>query len=225
MPIVHLDDDGEPMVRENFVFALFFKRPPEAVATQARRLLDRWLALVPPDALTAFGARSLADTLRELAGLLPFDSGYAGPGLMWCYEGTLTEAGEVIAPFALRHPGYDVSNNDATASHLGTRSRGARWITLLGPGLVAELSGTDALRASLGEAIRIEPAGAGIAITAGPEPEIGDVNRKQDTPLLRQVAKALEPVTFFGDRFLDVLLADDEDKRGRWERRLLDERG
>jgi hypothetical protein len=60
-------------------------------------------------------------------------------------------------------------------------------------------------------------------IRAGDMPEIGDVNKRQGTPLLREVAAALEPVSVFDDPALLGNFANhDEDLLKRWERRLLD---
>ena len=305
MAILERDADGDVMVRENAVLALFIKDAPAKIAPAISRLLERWLQLLPagqpsyafvgaeatsrrkvskatrakvaaeldptqlaggkelahfqlqgpgelgpdwrflctltrraedpenprtnlvellfpPDQLAGAEAIPFRRLAVELASIVPFDSGYAAPGLIWTAEETCRKAGKVIGPLALRHPGYDINDNDTTAYHLGTRSRGARWITFLGAPLTAELGGRNALEKKLGAGIDVEPAGNGVAIVAGPEPEIGDVNRKEGTPLLRQVARAIEPVTFFGDRFLDVVIADDPEKRARWERRLLE---
>jgi hypothetical protein len=49
------------------------------------------------------------------------------------------------------------------------------------------------------------------------------VNKRQGTPLLREVAAALEPVSVFDDPALLGNFANhDEDLLKRWERRLLD---
>jgi hypothetical protein len=306
MTILHLDEDGDPMVRENVILAFFVKRPPQDIAPAIRQVLQRWMTMLPGgapthaligadassfrkfgkatmarvegelDPVALAGPRDLAHLrlqasveigpdwrfmcslmreagdpetpntnliemlfppaattdpaafaamLREIAAVLPFDSGYAAPGLSWCNDNTQSKAGRIIGPLALRHPGYDVSDNDTTANHLGDRCRGARWITFLGPALVAELGGRATIREALGDEIALEDAGEGLAIQAGAEPEIGDANRKQGTPLLAEVAQVIEPVTFFDDRFLDILFGKDAEKRDAWERRFFAQEG
>ena len=47
------------------------------------------------------------------------------------------------------------------------------------------------------------------------------MNRRVDTPLLKAVARALEPVTCFGNRGLEPLVGGDSESLNRWERRFL----
>jgi Protein of unknown function (DUF3396) len=157
---------------------------------------------------------------KQGAALIPFVSGYAAPGLQWAEVNSGLAADESKA-IAIRHPGYDVQNNSATRLHLGKRTRGAYWLTFLGPELVEALGGSEQLRNSFPKPIDVEPVGAGVMIRAGALPELGDVNKGIGVPLLRAVAKVIEPVTFFGDRaLLGQFTNFDEDYFKRWDRRL-----
>jgi hypothetical protein len=125
----------------------------------------------------------------------------------------------VIASTAFRSHGYDVANTLYTNTALGDRSRGARWLTMLGTDLVDRLGGKSALAAKLIDGVDVVEGAHGILLRAGKAPEIGDVNRQQSTPLLASVAEAIERVTFFGDKGLGPLFGGPE-PRNRWERRF-----
>jgi hypothetical protein len=109
-----------------------------------------------------------------------------------------------------------------THVHIDKRVRGARWITILGPDLVKKLGGDSKLRKELPAPIVVSNVGPSVIIRAGVTPELGDVNRKLDTPLLKKVAKVLEPVTLFEELDMLSYFANfDEDTLKRWERRFL----
>ena len=162
----------------------------------------------------------MAELARGFAADLPYSSGYASPALSFIAESKLPAAGKVIVPAAFRHPGYDVHDNQDTRGFIGGRVIGARWLTFLGPELVKQLGGKKALAAAL-PGVTVVPAGHGVMLRAGTEPELGDSNRRIDTPLLRSVARMLEPVTFFENTQLKGLFGGDLDRLDRWERRFL----
>jgi hypothetical protein len=159
----------------------------------------------------------------DAAGLIPFDSGYCSPALNFSSEGALRAAAAVIVPLALRHPGYDVNRNRRTRFALGRRSRGARWITFLADSVANELGGSEALRGCLDPGVELIPIGENLALRTGSYLEVGDMNRNENLPLLRSVARAIEPVSFFGDVHLESgVFRGDTNKFQRWERRFLD---
>lgn len=167
---------------------------------------------------------SFVDTIRNLAALLPFVSGYVSPGLQWA-ESFSEEAMQQARGIARRHPGYDVQDNVNGRSDIDNKVRGARWLTFLGPSLNEQLGGFETLSKAFDEPVTVEKLRHGIMIRAGKEPEIGDVNRKVDTPLLRQVANVLEPITLFGEEALIGLGfadPDEDDFLEQWERRFFD---
>lgn len=163
------------------------------------------------------------DLVRKMAAKLPFISGYGSPSLVY------SELGEGKAliesrGLATRYPGFDVQKNKLGCIDINNWVRGARWLTLLGPDVVKKLGGIKKLRAALHKDIAVEEVGHGLMIRAGQVPEIGDRNKKIDTPLLRNLAKALEPVTLFEEPILLSSYFADRDKEllNTWERRFLD---
>jgi hypothetical protein len=167
---------------------------------------------------------ALFSLVTTLAQRLEPVSGYCSPSLLPS-DAHQSAAFLALRPLALRFPGYDVAMNDLAALELGDRVRGARWISLLGPAPLAALGGLDALRTALPKPIEVLDLAGTVAIRAGRLPEIGDVNRREDTPLLKAVARALEPITLFSEVDLLSHFADfDEELLSRWERRFLEDR-
>jgi hypothetical protein len=168
-------------------------------------------------------ADAFVSWLRDTAALMPFVYGYGSPGLHWA-ESSQIEALTDARAVAKRYPGFDVQNNEATRSDIDTMTRGARWLTFLGPDLLRKLGGPKAARAVKDPEITIEQVGEGTLIRAGRMPEIGDRNRREDTPLLRAVARALKPVTLFDEPGLreTVFAMDDPAFFASWEKRFLD---
>ncbi len=178
--------------------------------------------LFPANYLLDRGADAFVAMAVEMARALRYDSGYASLSLNWPVDSVRRKAAQKIVPIALRHPGYDVHMNSSTRFVLGHRSRGARWLTFLGDGLVAKLGGRDSLVKKLDPEIQVIEAGAGVAIRAGTEPLPGDVNRSDTLPLLCSVARAIKDVTYFNDEImLPHMFAADDDRLERWEKRFL----
>jgi hypothetical protein len=159
--------------------------------------------------------------LRGVAEELPYDSGYASLALL-CGGGSQEFAfSRAASPLAHRHPGLDMPDNDAKRIFLDRQLPGAYWLTFVGPASLGRLGGADALRHALDAAISVEPVGAGVMLRAGPRPEPGDVNRSENLPLLRKMAKVLAPGIQSGTPILDHLFPSEE-SRERWERRHVD---
>lgn len=176
----------------------------------------------PPSIIDDEHIDDLCSQIAEFTALLKPVSGYCSPSLLPA-DSPRDAAFAKIRSIALRHPGYDVAMNEMTQSDIGMRVRGARWVTLLGPSLLGQLGGINALRSALPTEVEVQDV-AGIAmIKAGRSPELGDKNRKLDIPHLRAVARILEPITLFREIDLLSYFADfDEDLLQRWERRFLD---
>jgi hypothetical protein len=152
---------------------------------------------------------------------LPYISGYTSPALHW----VLTRGMDKIRALAARHPGFDVARNSKTRYWIGDHARGARWVTFLGPALGERLGGPPAMAKDLGTSIDVTTVGEGTMIRAGAEPELGDVNKNIGLPLLRKVAKLIEPVTMFNERALvmcEFFDGYDDPFLEKWERRFLD---
>lgn len=176
---------------------------------------------LPIETAHAAYADGLVERVVQLGSRLDFSYGYCAPALRFRELGLVRHYDD-LRGLAVRHPGYDVENNLLAAWELGLRVRGARWLTLLGPELQAALGGAEALASGLASPIEVLPIGRALMIRAGAVPELGDVNRRIDTPLLRQVAGVLEPVTAFDERHLVFSRFEEDDLLlQRWERRFL----
>jgi hypothetical protein len=177
---------------------------------------------LPWEIVDSLGLEPLVQFSTKIAAKLPYDSGYLSPSLNWGKDSKRTDAGEAMIGPAMRHRGLDIHMNNATRLRLGKLGRGARWVTFLGSDLLRQLGGRENLAASVDTRVELISAGSGLALRAGKEPAIGDVNRQDDLPLLRSVARALEPVTYFNDRLLQsALFPKNAEAYQRWERRLL----
>jgi len=163
-------------------------------------------------------ARALA---KHLGSLVPYSSGYASPALTWGVESQQAWYSLEAGKLAFRHPGYDVPNSANTCYDLGEKLRGAYWLNFIGPAALEALGGEKKLRATLDASIGIEQVGHGLMLQAGPKPEVGDVNRQENLPLLRSLAKTLEPVCLFTGNSLENNFIEQGDSE-RWLRRHLD---
>jgi hypothetical protein len=159
--------------------------------------------------------------LRQVAERLPYDSGYASLALTMGADSQQSAFAQTVRKWAFRHPGFDVASNDATRHALGTKLRGPYWLTFVGPTAVAALGGAASLGKKLPKDVAVQKVGDGLMLRASQLPEVGDVNRLDNLPTLRAMAKVLKPVTLLDDNFLDLNFVDEE-SRARWERRHLD---
>ena len=175
--------------------------------------------LFPVDFCANFGEDRFAELMASMFERLDCDSAYAAPALHFGIIGRYDEARTFIAPRALQHHGYDVPDNATTASGLGRKSRGARWLTALSSSMVDRVGGMKRLTKHIARGVEIRELKNGVLIRAGATPELGAVNRGQGTPLLASVAHAIEPITHFGDNAILPLFANKE-QRDRWERRF-----
>jgi hypothetical protein len=176
----------------------------------------------PTTVLETPGVSWLLDFVKHVAVLVPYDSGYASLGLTWGVDSQLIDFPEAVRGHAFRHPGFDVADNGGTAFNIADKLRGAYWLTFVGQEALSVLGGPEKLRRKLDRRISMLSAGAGWMLQAGDRPEPGDVNNGEYLPLLRSLAKVLEPVMFFNDEALGQLFEVDEDEEDleRWERRF-----
>ena len=131
--------------------------------------------------------------VREVADLLPFQSGHAG----FVFE--VSPYQERIADThayatSMRHRGVDIDNtirNRITVKDDGVRMN---WLTLLSPARVEEAGGEKSLRKALPSPVELIPLKKGLMIKAGPRPELGDTNRREFLPAYQAVFAALKPL-------------------------------
>jgi hypothetical protein len=194
-----------------------YKRPrKEGFLDQTNSIEMRF----PREFLLSKGHDAFADIVKDLFEAFGGDSGYAAPALCVGQEPRRDDAGAYIGPLAMKHHGYDVPTTLFVATDLGQRCRGARWLTLLSHDLVARLGGVETLKGRLASGVSVITGARGVMLRAGQTPEIGDINRKETTPLVASVARAIEPVTMFGDYALLPIFGRTRERVDRWERRF-----
>ncbi len=300
-PIRFTDSSGEFLARDNVVMAFFGKSPFSEMADGAKRVFDKYLNLIPQDALKwsiigmntgtfkpvtqqalrrcasllekgsaekkdvhfqlmgsqkwvpdycftvtgykkpekvgfldpanlvemifprkvleEYGEETLVKLANDLLAVLPCDSGYVSIALC-ANESAARKAGAFIAPLALRSHGLDIASNTDTSSSMGSRCRGARWLTMLSTELADQVGGLKAFKQKLPKEVIIHESPKGVLLQAGKTPEIGDVNQNERTPLLASVAHVIEKITYFHDNSLLPIFGSDPERRDRWERRF-----
>ncbi|WP_244221698.1 DUF3396 domain-containing protein [Corallococcus exercitus] len=168
-----------------------------------------WL---PTEFLEEHGPDRVRELALTLASNLPFSFGQVGPSFQ-CQLDILGVREEVDAR-RFRHPGMDVSMLDQLANSLGTRVRGPAWMNFLGPPVLSELGGAEALRSKLhSPGTTVQALGPDRAVvTLGPWPEAGDTEQGQTLPAYRELARVLEP----------WLHQTASAEQRRWQRRFLD---
>jgi hypothetical protein len=188
--------------------ASLFANNPGAVCA-----VSFWL---PTEYLEEHGPTRVRELALELAAPLPFNSGHAG--LSFNALGQLLGVSEEIRNGCFRHPGMDVRNPEGIAWNIGTRVRGAYWLTFLGQPVLGELGGSAGLRSRLSSPdISVQDMeGERAVVTLGEWPEAGDTQQGSDLPLHRELARVLEPWLYHART-----REPDEDLL-RWERRFLD---
>lgn len=174
-----------------------------------------WL---PSELLEERGPQWVRERVLEIAAPLPFNSGNAGLAFNCRME--LVSTRREVRSHCFRYPGMDVLHPSWTSLSIGTRVRGPSWLTFLGQPVLGELGGVSGLRSRLhtpGTTVQ-ELEGDRAVVTLGPWPEAGDTEQGKDLPAWRELARVLEPFTFWEGNLLGL---DPEDER-RWERRFLD---
>ncbi len=150
--------------------------------------------MVFPAAWGVEHADKMRDLMIHLAGLFPYSFGYAGFALEWSAYFEEEACSHAFAK-GMRHPGFDIydnANDEEIVGHDSLNTVG--WITLLGPELIERLGGREKVRAALSETIRMRDAGAGLLLTLGDAPEIGDTNRRDPLPAYRELYQLLAPI-------------------------------
>lgn len=142
----------------------------------------------PHDLLEKRSPDTFIDYVTNVANRHPFGSGLAGYAFKHLHLTFRDEAFASIRQLAPRYIGFDISS-DSAAEYSRDRVYNVSWLTLLGTHLVAELGGTDAIRAALPRSIGILPLRGGVLLRASEQPIVGDVNRgAQDVAPLRAMA-------------------------------------
>ncbi|HEX8823195.1 MAG TPA: DUF3396 domain-containing protein [Archangium sp.] len=187
-------------------------RDPDAVT-----VVSFWL---PTEYLEEHGPGRVRELALELAGPLPFCSGQGGLNFSSAID--LVGVRQVVHELCFRYPGMDIPSEDHVAWHIGTKVRGAAWLTFLGQPLLDEVGGVEGLRSRLhspGTTVQ-SLEGERAVVTLGPWPEAGDTEQGNTLPAYRELARVLEPWLYHAPprRSRDFLTEEEF----RWERRFLD---
>ncbi len=189
---------------------------PRADEWPYRSFVEIWF---PNEHLHEQGPAKMVSDLGTLAELVPFSSGYCSRAIN-CEEWAEGLIEEEIRGLVTRHPGLDFHASMITTLQINNHTRGAYWLTLLGPDSLQTLQAdADSARASLGQDIIVHELTNGIMIQAGETPEIGDVNRGDNLPLVRKVASFIEPILLI--QTSGIFIFDEEDEFEEWTRRHL----
>ncbi|MGE6762434.1 DUF3396 domain-containing protein [Corallococcus interemptor] len=198
-----------------FIYRGLWREAPHGLDASRLSTVTFWL---PTEFLESQGSDAVRELALRLSADLPFASGHAG--LAFNAQLSLLGVDELVHRERLLHPGMDVPD-DSACLYLGTRVCGVHWMNFLGPPVLTELGGVEALRQRLqSPGTTVQPLSEGRAVvTLGLEPDAGDVTQSPVLPGYRELARILEPWMYFqGDA---RPWRDTEDQR-RWERRFLD---
>ncbi|ATB29844.1 type VI immunity family protein [Melittangium boletus] len=158
-----------------------------------RRPVEGEMSLVsfswPTEYLEERGEERMRELIERLAALLPYESGHAG--LAFSSPNLWGPAMKDIHEEAMRYPGLDVTHGQ---KELGTRVDGVHWLNFLGPEVLRQVGGEEALRGQLSAvSTRVEALAGGRAVVAlGEEPEAGDLAQGETLPAYRELARVLE---------------------------------
>jgi hypothetical protein len=169
--------------------------------------------------LESHGPTQVRELALAIAKPLPFNSGHAGLSFNAFLD--LIGVSREIRRWCFRYSGLDITHLGCLSNELGTRVKGAHWLTFLGQPVLDELGGAAGLRSLLkspGTAIQSLDAERAL-ITLGQYPEAGDTEQGNTLPHYRELARVLEPWLYQSQIFSPEFT---EAETRRWERRFLD---
>jgi hypothetical protein len=172
----------------------------------------------PTEYLLERGPAHLRALALELARELPFNFGYASLAFISPHGLWFSVRRQLLGPMG-RYLGMDLYHLSDTSRGIGTRARGAYWLTFLGQPLLGELGGAERLREKLGFAeVSLQPLERErLLISLGEWPEAIDAEKAPVVPQYHALAHLLVP--FLYEEPTHVLWLDPESMR-RWQLRL-----
>jgi len=174
----------------------------------------------PTEYLLEHGPAHLRSLALELARELPFSFGYASLAVV--ADGFWYTVRRELIPLLSRYLGLDLYRLGETSRVIGTRARGAYWLTFLGQPLLGQLGGEQGLRQKLSlPQISFQPLdGERLLITLGEWPDAIDTAKGVSVPEYRALAHLLEPFLYEERDDWFNLLPPGTDNMRRWIRRL-----
>jgi hypothetical protein len=172
----------------------------------------------PTEYLLEHGPAQLRALALELGRELPFSFGYASLAFVSPHGFWYAARWELLGLLS-RYLGMDLYHLSDTSRVIGTRARGAYWLTFLGQPLLGQLGGMEGLRQKLAfPEVSFEPLEAErVLITLGEWPDAIDTAKETYVPQYRALAHLLEPF-LYEERTGWFSL--DKDNLRRWLRRL-----
>ncbi len=172
----------------------------------------------PTEYLLENGPAHMRALALELARELPWSFGYASLAFV-APHGMWYAARWELHGLLSRYLGLDLYHLGDTSRVIGTRARGAYWLTFLGQPLLGQVGGLEGLREKLPfPEVSLESLeGERVLITLGEWPEAIDTEKKVYLPQYRALAHLLEPHLY--EERTGWFLQDKENMR-RWLRRL-----
>jgi hypothetical protein len=172
----------------------------------------------PTEYLLEHGPGHLRALALELARELPFTFGYASLAVI-SPHGMWFAARRELRPFLSRYLGLDCYTLEETSRVIGTRARGAYWLTFLGQPLLGQFGGTEALRLKLPfPDVSFQPLeNERLLITLSEWPDAIDLAKELHAAPYFALAHLLEP--FLCGESMGCSSVDKEWMR-RWMRRL-----
>jgi hypothetical protein len=216
--IFHLKDAAQE--EQGYQFRYHGKVPEEASLNLEPGEVTAVSFWLPTEYLEEHGPGRVRELALELAGSLPFCSGQGG--LNFSCEPDLLGGWRAVRELCFRYPGIDIPSLGWTALHIGTRVRGAAWLTFLGQPVLGESGGVDGLRSRLHspETTVQQLEGERAVVTLGLWPEAGDTEQGNTLPAYRELARVLEPWLYHDPPLQDANFTPED--MLRWERRFLD---
>jgi hypothetical protein len=163
---------------------------PAGLSAGAVSAVSFWL---PSEFLEEHGPGRVRELALELAAPLPFSSGHAG--LAFLAEIDVMGVERKARELSVRYPGMDIPDPSLLSFKLGTRVKGAHWLTFLGQPVLGELGGAASLRARLsfpGTTVQ-DMAGDRAVVTLGEWPDAGDTEQGHGLPAYQELERVLEP--------------------------------
>ncbi|NVJ21392.1 DUF3396 domain-containing protein [Myxococcus sp. AM011] len=172
----------------------------------------------PTEYLLTHGPEHFRALALDIARELPFSFGYASPALL-SHPGVWFCVRQQVQEVLQRYLGLDLPRLGGTSRRMGTQARGAYWLTFMGPPLLAQLGGREAVERQVDlPGVRVEPLDEERILVALDEwPEALDME-KQPVPLpYRELERVLEPFLYDEEA---VWLPWETGTLQRWGRRL-----
>lgn len=185
--------------------------------------------IVLPIEVVEADAAALLGLIDEAMVEFPVHWGSVGYAFYWKGTDTKVEnfAEQWLGRHLAKHPGLSTGDLLTWGLRVDQGIFNIGWLTFVGDELIGKLGGRDALASAVGEAgIGLRSYARGVALQAGPIPELGNVNRKQRLDHYKKVGRIIAPVFASDDSLEKVSITgidgiNDPDRKIAWLKRFL----